>query len=90
MLGLVVRALLFVGASIASLVVARDSTNFTFIQMTAVVVLWGLFVLVLALWPKRRGTRSDGLPSNVTIGASQSSSSSSSSDHDPRPSSTKK
>jgi hypothetical protein len=90
MLSLVVRALLFIGASIASLVVARDATNFTFIQMTAVVVLWGLVVLILALWPRRRATRSDGLPNEAPNGSPQSSSSPSSTDQPSRASLTRK
>lgn len=53
MLGFLVRFLLLVAGSIASWLVARDATNFSAVQMTVAVLLFVLFVFVLAFWPAR-------------------------------------
>ncbi len=51
MLGLIVRGLLIIAASIAGWLVAADATNFGVVQMVIAVLLFVLFVFVLAFWP---------------------------------------
>ncbi len=51
MISLIVRILLMVAALITSWFVAQDAVNFTFVQMTVAVLIFTLFVGVIAFWP---------------------------------------
>jgi len=51
MLGLIVRALLILAATIAGWLVAADAPNFGTVQMVIAVLLFVAFIFVLAFWP---------------------------------------
>lgn len=58
------RIVLFVSASIASIFVARDAPNFSVIQMLAAVIMCAAIVALIAMWPNGRSSSShnDKLP----------------------------
>lgn len=51
MVNWLVGFLLLVAGFITSLFLARDALNFQVIQMVVAVLLFGIFVFVLAFWP---------------------------------------
>jgi hypothetical protein len=51
MFGILARALLIVAGAIAGWLVTDDAVNFSAVQMTVALVLFGLLVLVVAFWP---------------------------------------
>lgn len=60
MLSLVVRGLLILAASIAGWLVAAGEPKFGAVQMVIAVLLFVLFVFVLAFWPLDRLARLGG------------------------------
>ncbi len=51
MLSLIARALLLVAATITGWLVAKDAPNFSTIQISIALLLFVVFVFVLAFWP---------------------------------------
>ncbi|KTC85649.1 hypothetical protein [Legionella drozanskii] len=51
MLGWLVRMLLVVSSSITSLFISRDVLNFSIFKMVIAVLLFTLFVFIVAFWP---------------------------------------
>lgn len=51
MLGWVVRILLVIAGFMASLIVTKDALNFAFVQMVIAVILFTIFVAIIAFWP---------------------------------------
>lgn len=51
MLGWVVRIILAISAFITSWFVARDELKFDIIQMVVGVLLFSMFILIIACWP---------------------------------------
>ncbi len=64
MLNLLVRLLFMAAGVITSWLVARNEPNFSVIQMTVAVLLFVLFVFVLAFWPKQWAAKLGG-PKNT-------------------------
>ncbi|STY29278.1 Uncharacterised protein [Legionella wadsworthii] len=52
MLQWLLRLLLVISGSIASWFVARDELNFPIVQMVIAVVLFTLFISIIAFWPE--------------------------------------
>jgi hypothetical protein len=53
---LILRILLFIAAPIAGLFVARDTLNFTILQTMIVILLIVGVLIVVAVWPRTKGT----------------------------------
>jgi hypothetical protein len=62
MVGLIARLVLLVAASVTSWFVAKDAVNFGAVQMTVAVLLFAIFVFVLAFWPASWTARLGGRP----------------------------
>ncbi len=61
MISLIARLLLLAGGAVASWLVARSDPSFSSVQMTAALVLFGLAVVAVAIWPAAWTEKLNGL-----------------------------